>query len=218
MRSGTRLTSVMAASALMVGTLAAPALADEDNGPPPVVVVETELVDINGNPIKAQDAGVPAGDGSNEVEAAEPAGTDAVATDRGSRLAVEISHALGSRDAQDMKGFEVSLYQGKWYMPKKEQIRKCIMDREANHQYRAVSAGGMYRGVYQMNRALARGATFMMQEEIKKEMPEALAQVKQLRKIPTQQWSRYWQDRAFWTIWRNGKGKHHWRTSYRPCF
>ena len=215
MRSGTRLTSVVAASALMVGTLAAPALADEDSDSPPVVVVETELVDIDGNPIEAQDAGVPAGDDQN---AADVVDTEAVAMDRGARLAVEISHALGSEDAQDMKGFEPSLYRGKWYMPKKEKIRKCIMDREANHRYRAVSSGGTYRGVYQMNRGLARGATFMMQKEVKKEMPEALAQVKQLRKIPTQQWSRYWQDRAFWTIWRNGKGKHHWRTSYRPCF
>ncbi len=40
MRAVTRLTSVMAASALMVGTLAVPALADEDNDSPPVVVVE----------------------------------------------------------------------------------------------------------------------------------------------------------------------------------
>lgn len=215
MRSGTRLTSVMAASALMIGTLAAPALADEDNDSPPVVVVDTELVDIDGNPIESQDAGVPAGDGQN---AADVVDTEAVAMDRGARLAVEISHALGSKDAQDMKGFERSLYRGKWYMPKKENIRKCIMDREANHRYRAVSAGGIYRGVYQMNRGLARGATFMMQKEVKKNMPEALEQVKRLRKIPTQQWSRYWQDRAFWTIWRKGKGKHHWRTSYRPCF
>ena len=24
-------------------------------------------------------------------------------------------------------------------------------------------------------------------------------------------WNRYWQDRAFWTIWRKGKGSFHWR-------
>jgi len=218
MRSGTRLTSLVATSALLVSGLAisaTPALADEDT--PPVTRVNAPLVDldgnvIEGNEIEAQDAGVPAGDGQNAVD------TEVVATDRGARLAIEIAHALGSKDAQDMKGFERSLYQGKWYMPKKESIRRCIMDRESNHRYRAVSAGGMYRGAYQMNRALARGASFMMQKEVKKQMPEAVSQVRKLRKIPTQQWSRYWQDRAFWTIWRKGKGKHHWRTNYRACF
>ncbi len=218
MRSGTRLTSLIATSALLVSGLAisaTPALADEDNAP--VTRVNAPLVDldgnvIEGNEIEAQDAGVPAGDGQNAVD------TEVVAMDRGARLAIEIAHALGSKDAQDMKGFERSLYQGKWYMPKKESIRRCIMDRESNHRYRAVSAGGMYRGAYQMNRALARGASFMMQKEVKKQMPEAVSQVRKLRKIPTQQWSRYWQDRAFWTIWRNGKGKHHWRTNYRACF
>src|SRR6056297_1327096 len=209
MRSGTRLTSLIATSALLVSGLAisaTPALADEDNAP--VTRVNAPLVDldgnvIEGNEIEAQDAGVPAGDGQNAVD------TEVVAMDRGTRLAIEIAHALGSKDAQDMKGFERSLYQGKWYMPKKESIRRCIMDRESNHRYRAVSAGGMYRGAYQMNRALARGASFMMQKEVKKQMPEAVSQVRKLRKIPTQQWSRYWQDRAFWTIWRKGKGKHH---------
>jgi hypothetical protein len=157
--------------------------------------------------------GVPAGDGANAPE------TEEAAVDLGARLAVEKSHALGSPESQDMKGFETSLYRGKWYMPKKESIRRCIMDREANHNYRAVSAGGIYRGAYQMNRGLARGVSFMMQKEVKKEMgPEAVAVVKQLRKIPTQQWNRYWQDRAFWTIWRKGKGKHHWRTNHRPCY
>lgn len=82
MRSATRLTSVMAVSALVVGGLAAPSMADEGDDRPPVVVVETELVDINGNPIVAQDAGVPAGDDPNAADASD---TDAVATDRGAR-------------------------------------------------------------------------------------------------------------------------------------
>ncbi|HEV8025550.1 MAG TPA: hypothetical protein VGP37_11765 [Candidatus Nanopelagicales bacterium] len=209
MRTFTRLTSVGAATALIIGVTASPALADEEDRP--IKRVTAPLVDLDGDPIEAQDPGIPAGDGDNAVD------PESVAVDRGARLAIELSHALGSRDAQDMKGFEESLYRGKWYMPKKENIRRCIMDRESNHRYRAVSAGGMYRGAYQMNRELARGATFMMQKEVKKEMPEAVTQVKKLRKIPTQQWSRYWQDRAFWTIWRKGKGKHHWRGGAWKC-
>ena len=211
MRSAMRLTSVGVALGLLIASPVAPALADEQE--PTVRVESATLINLDGSEIEPQDAGVPSGDGGNAPDTGE------AEVDLGARLAAEKSHALGSADSQDMKGYEPSLYRGKWYMPKKEQIRRCIMDREANHNYRAVSAGGLYRGAYQMNRGLARGVTFMMQKEVKKEMgPEVVAVVKQLRKIPTQQWNRYWQDRAFWTIWRNGKGKHHWRTSYRPCF
>jgi len=211
MRSATRLTSVGLALGLVVGAPVTPVLADDEM--PSVRVESATLIGLDGSEIEPQDAGVPVGDGANAPE------TEEAAVDLGARLAVEKSHALGSPESQDMKGFETSLYRGKWYMPKKESIRRCIMDREANHNYRAVSAGGIYRGAYQMNRGLARGVSFMMQKEVKKEMgPEAAAVVKQLRKIPTQQWNRYWQDRAFWTIWRKGKGKHHWRTNHRPCY
>lgn len=213
MRRFTRLTSISAAVALAfsagVSAGANPALADKNEQP--INSVEAPLVDLDGSVLEPQDAGPPAGDDTNAVD------VEAVAENRGSRLAIELSHALGSKDSQDMKGYEKSLYQGKWYMPAKEDRRRCIMDREANHRYRAVSAGGIYRGVYQMNRGLARGATFMMQKEVKKEMPEALAAVKRLRKIPTQQWNRYWQDRAFWTIWRKGKGAFHWRGGGWKC-
>ena len=211
MRSTMRLTSVGVALGLIIVSPVAPALADESE--PSVRVESATLINLDGSEIEPQDPGVPAGDGGNAPD------TEEAEVDLGARLAVEKTHALGSADSQDMKGYEPSLYRGKWYMPNKEEIRRCIMDREANHNYRAVSAGGLYRGAYQMNRGLARGVTFMMQKEVKREMgQEAVAVVKQLRKIPTQQWNRYWQDRAFWTIWRNGKGKHHWRTSYRPCF
>lgn len=215
MRTFTRLTSLAAVTALAISLPVAPASANNDEQK--FTKVTADLVGLDGSAIEPQDPGIPAGDGGNAIDpgAAAPGATE---QDLQSRVAVELVHALGSKDAQDMKGYEQSLYRGKWYMPKKEEIRKCIMDREANHRYRAVSAGGTYRGAYQMNRGLARGATFMMQKEVKKEMPQAVDQVKKLRKIPTQQWSRYWQDRAFWTIWRKGKGKHHWRTSYRPCF
>ena len=63
-----------------------------------------------------------------------------------------------------------------------------------------------------MNRALAIGATHMMMKEVRKEMGKpGVRALKRLREIPTQQWNRYWQDRAFWTIWRKGKGAFHWR-------
>ena len=39
-----------------------------------------------------------------------------------------------------------------------------------------------------------------------------------LRKIPASKWNRYWQDRAFWTVWRNGDGAGHWRGGGINCF
>ena len=213
MRFVPRATSILATSALALGLIAgtsSAAWADEEMDPSLEVEV-AELFDLDGNPIPvSEDPGIPEGDGDNapEIEG----------LDRGARLAVELSHALGSEVSQDMRGFKPSLYQGKWFMPKKEDIRRCIMDREANHNYRAVSAGGLYRGAYQMNRRLAIGATHMMMPEVRREMGEpGVEMLKQLRKIPTQQWNRYWQDRAFWTIWRNGNGKHHWRGGAWGC-
>jgi len=180
---------------------------------PSLSVESATIVDINGNEIPvSEDPGVPSGDGDNAID------TQVVAEDRGARLALELSHALGSKASQDMKGYESSLYQGKWYMPNKEDRRRCIMDREANNDYRAVSRGGLYRGAYQMNRRLAVATAKRMANEVRKELgPEAATVARQLTKIPTQQWNRYWQDRAFWTIWQKGKGAFHWRGGAWHC-
>ena len=130
----------------------------------------------------------------------------------------EVLFAHGKSTARDMRGIMKSLYRGKWFMPKKEKKRRCIVKRESHGNYRAVSAKGLYRGAYQMNRRLAVGATYQMQREVAKEMgPRAAAEVAKLRKIPTQKWNRYWQDRAFWTIWKKGKGASHWRGGARRC-
>jgi hypothetical protein len=111
-----------------------------------------------------------------------------------------------------------SLYQGKWFMPKHEGRRQCIMKRESSGNYEAVSARGLYRGAYQMSRALAVGATWMMQREVRREMgDEGVRMLRQLREIPPNKWNRYWQDRAFWTVWSHGKGKRHWRGGAHSC-
>lgn len=121
----------------------------------------------------------------------------------------EAAHARGSRMAADLTGWMPSLYTGKWFMPGKEDVRRCILDRESNFNYR--STNGTYHGAYQMSSALARGATWMMQAEVRKEMgDEGVAIVQALRKLTPNKWNRYWQDRAFWTIWRDGAGARHW--------
>ncbi len=155
------------------------------------------------------------GPGANPTEADE-AGAQSEPVNRITR---ESKHARGSKAALDRRGFEKSLYKGKWYMPKKEQVRRCIMKRESGHNYKAVSRGGHWRGAYQMSKPLARGAAWMMTKEVRREMgAEGVAILKKLRKVPHQTWNRYWQDRAFWTIWAKGNGKHHWRGGGKNCF
>jgi hypothetical protein len=43
-------------------------------------------------------------------------------------------------------------------------------------------------------------------------------EAKALRSKPIAKWSRYWQDRAFYTAARHGKGLHHWYHPGIRCF
>ena len=123
----------------------------------------------------------------------------------------ELAYAVGIDPADDRRGIMDSLYRGEWYMPKRDDVRKCIARRESHGNYRAVSANGDFRGAYQMSEALAIGATWMMQPEVRKEMGErGVDIVQKLRKTSIHKWNRYWQDRAFWTIWAKGDGRSHW--------
>jgi hypothetical protein len=182
--------------ALILPTTAAPA---EEAGPVPTA--EPAVVD--------GDAAIPVGDEGND-----PAADSAVS--RQDRIAAETVHAFGSRKSNDLMGYEPSLYQGKWHMPKREKLRRCISKAESRHNYRA-GRGGFYRGAYQFSPALSRGVTWMMQPEVRKEMgKDGLRLIQKLRDKPMNKWNRYWQDRAFWTIWAKGTGKKHWPTR-RMC-
>ena len=175
---------------------ASPAWAEQPPGPDEVAIVQ------------------PAEDADNQAKSEERDAKAAVEA----RIAMELGFARGEGKSKDVQGFMKSLYQGKWYMPKKEAVRKCIIDRESNFHYKAVSRGGIYRGAYQMNRALAIGVSWMMQKEVRKEMgDEGLQLVRALRSTKTQVWNRYWQDRAFWTIWRKGEGSRHWGVGAKMC-
>jgi len=130
----------------------------------------------------------------------------------------QVNLARGMGAAADRSGFATSLYQGAWFMPSVEPIRKCIMDRESNFSYTAVGAG-TYFGAYQMNRNLAIGATHAMEAEVRKEMgAEGVRILRSLRQTTPNHWNRYWQDRAFYTIWHKGAGKGNWRGGGLRCF
>jgi len=105
-----------------------------------------------------------------------------------------------------------SLHRGVLYHPRHEKIRRCIRNRESSNEYRAVSRSGKYRGAYQFSPELKRGAGWMIQKQLRKTHPrkEAIRIGRELRSTPMNQWAIYWQDRAFWTIWNKGEGRHHW--------
>ncbi len=189
--------------ATVVLALAFPASSAFAEDPAPVAPSEPVVVD--------GDAVIPEGDEGNNPSADAPVSSQV-------RIAVETAHAFGSPESSDRIGYETSLYQGKWYMPNREKLRKCISRVESRHHYKT-GRGGPYRGAYQFSKSLARGVTWMMQPEVKKEMGDAgVDLVKQLRKTPMNEWNRYWQDRAFWTVWDKGQGKNHWRGGSGRCF
>ncbi|CAB4907323.1 MAG: hypothetical protein F2923_06880 [Actinobacteria bacterium] len=122
----------------------------------------------------------------------------------------------------DRSGVEPSLYRGKFYRPSLEHIRRCIVSRESSGHYFSVSHSGKYRGAYQMSPGLARGATWMMFPEFQKILGEKAAEVAmlRLRTTPIHQWTRFWQDAAFSTVynWEHANsGASHWRATNRGC-
>ena len=115
--------------------------------------------------------------------------------------------AAASGAAQNMQGYAPSLYTGKWYHPRWENTRKCIMRRESRYNYRAANSRSSARGAYQfLDSQWRRSLTYMLMPEHADMKKEILS----LRKKPIHKWNRYWQDAAFYTVWRHGKGKHHW--------
>ena len=105
-----------------------------------------------------------------------------------------------------------SLHRGVKYSAKHEWIRRCIRGRESNNLYNAVSPTGKYRGAYQFSPELAVGVGWMIQRQLRATHPAEIAiQIgRTLRNTPMNQWAKYWQDRAFWTVWNYGAGRRHW--------
>jgi len=176
---------------------------------------------VTSSPTPTQQPSAAAQPGASPEPTASPlasssTGPAAQPSEEATQRALEAGFAKGEGKAADLHGVADSLYKGKWFSAKAEDKRRCIVRKETGGNYESVSSGGDYRGAYQMSRPLAVGAAWMMQAEVRKEFgAEAVATVEKLRDIPTQKWNRYWQDRAFWTIWRNGSGSDHWRV--RGC-
>ena len=141
-------------------------------------------------------------------------------------ISEEFSRAY-SNEADDLKGIEPSLYRGEFFRKGDENFRKCVIQRESRGRYNITGGGnldsdpwGDYSGAYQLHPDLARGVIFMMAKESKKTEDGLLQDIRELHDIKPKKWSRYFQDRAFYTIlnWEGPRsGKSHWYLSGSSC-
>lgn len=115
-------------------------------------------------------------------------------------------------------GFQPSLYLGEWHSPRHEEFRECIMYQESRFNYRAANKTSSARGAYQFLDSQWRvSLTFMMIPEERKSGGHRIDEIRDLRDKPIDDWSRYWQDRAFWVAFRHGEGKQHWFIAGSRC-
>jgi len=123
-----------------------------------------------------------------------------------------------SKDAEDWKGHETSLYTGQHYHSKWAGVRQCIMHRESRYNYRARSTISTASGAYQFLDSQWRiSLTYMMIRESRSNADGLISEIKALRNKPIQEWNRYFQDRAFYTAWNNGRGADHWNQTRHGC-
>lgn len=126
-------------------------------------------------------------------------------------MSAEAKRAFSPK-AKDKRGFEPSLYRGIWWDAKWRDIRACIVDRESGGSYWAFNRSSTARGAYQfLDSQWRHSLVWMFIAESKKTGDGLISEAKKLRKKPIHRWSRYWQDRAFYTALRHGEGLHHWR-------
>lgn len=128
------------------------------------------------------------------------------------------ARASSSPQAADMSGIAPSLYRGPWHNPRYEDYRRCIMKRESHGNYRAANRSSSARGAYQfLDNSWRDGLVWMMLKESRKTRDGLTPEARRLFDKPIHHWSRYWQDRAFWTAFRHGAGAHHWHYAGSPC-
>lgn len=104
------------------------------------------------------------------------------------------------------RGVQSSAWQGKGYSPRWENVRKCIVHRESRGVYTAKNRHSSAMGAYQF---LDRSWRKPLAKKIHKT---------ELRSVPIRKWSRVDQDRAFWQVWNNGKGRSHWKGGSYRCW
>ena len=119
----------------------------------------------------------------------------------------------------NLRGVYASAYVGSYYDSRFEAKRRCIVSRESHGYYTVRSANGLYNGAYQMTSSLGVGVTKKMLASVAAEVGSTTAAtlMANLRRTTPNRWSRYWQDRAFWTVFNHGSGASHWAGGYVNC-
>lgn len=141
---------------------------------------------------------------------------------RNKNVSAEYKRAT-SKKANDLHGYEQSLYRGKYYSAGQESWRKCVMWRESNYNYNLIGAGynWPYHGAYQFHNVnWKRGLIIMMAKESKETKDGLNGEARRLKHKNINQWNRYWQDRALFTALNyNGlwSGAHHWNATRGGC-
>jgi len=132
--------------------------------------------------------------------------------------------AAHSSKSKDMRGWLPSLYKGKYYREWQESYRKCVANREASFTYMLRGKGSQdtyaWFGTYQMTPELLEGVSWMMAAESRKTKDGLRWEARSLINKKGNQWSRYWQDRAFYTILNyssDWSGIHHWSVQRNYC-
>jgi hypothetical protein len=100
-----------------------------------------------------------------------------------------------------------STYAGKHYNARWETWRRCVVWRESRDNPKAANRSSSARGLYQF---LDNSWRVSLTHMVTREHRDRRAEVKDLRAKPINQWPRYWQDAAFWTVLNGGKGAKHW--------
>ena len=135
---------------------------------------------------------------------------------RSNRVHPEFQAAV-TKQAKDLKGYEKSLYRGKYYYKGQEAWRKCVMKRESNYRYKAKNRSSSASGAYQfLDNNWRDGLVWMMIKESKKTGDNLDPYLRDLFDVHITQWNRYFQDRAFFTALNfEGKwaGKKHWNAT-----
>jgi hypothetical protein len=96
-------------------------------------------------------------------------------------------------------------YRGKYYNPRWESVRKCIVQRESGGNYQAKNKWSTAAGAYQFLISTSNAVARMMGRG-------------DLVGTSARYWSKYDQDRAFWTLFNHGKGRSHWNYPPRQCW
>lgn len=105
-----------------------------------------------------------------------------------------------SRVADDLHGYRASAYQGRFFDPRFEQYRLCVLQRESGGYYDVVSSNGLWRGAYQFTQGWARVLLDRLAPEMTKEYGAAAWNRLRARldRRPIDRMDRFVQDALFW--------------------